>query len=375
MKKKSKKNNSGKDLKERKNLVSITDLKTEKENNYEIYDLDEAEAPQAEKQVGFLMKIFLYFQTIKNKIIEYIRKKKKERLTLMFIPHNEKSIRHYHISNLNLSIILISISILIIISAVLVVNHNSTVQEVDKLKVSHKDAKKQFKKIRSEISLIHQSFDGVRENLVNLYALIKGEKAKALFAKGGKENISFENIENKSIKDVGDEKIPVEIYMLNRILEDIKIADKPLSEIKDYIQKRKKIFKNTPTLWPVKGYILNPYGYVRNAQTLKIERSNGIDIASFPGNPVVATAPGKVISIKKDLQWNWTVKIKHKYRYYTVYKGLERVTVPIGEELAKGENLGYIGYSKDSIENILHYEIHVGVEAIDPMPYVNYIRE
>lgn len=373
MKKIEKKDRSNKKSKQ---MLSITSTKEDKDNNYEIYDLDEVESFQKNKEekksfILFFIKIKNWIVRIKNKIIEYIIQKKKERLTLMFIPHNEKSIRHYHISNLNLSIILLSISLVVVISSILVINHNSTVQEVDKLKVSHKDAKKQFKKIRSEISVIHESFDEVRKNLVNLYQLLKGEKAKNLFAKGGGDSISLSSSEER----IGEEKIPVEIYMLNRILEDIKIADKPLEEIKNYIQKRKKIIKNTPTLWPVKGFIINPFGYMRNSQTLKIESNYGIDIAAFPGNPVIATAPGKVISIKKDLQWNWSVKIKHKYGYYTVYKGLERVTVPIGEELAKGENLGYIGYSKDSIENVLHYEIHVGVEAVDPMPYINYIQE
>ncbi len=360
--------------------LSVLDVRYQKEK-ISVYNLDGPEdSPIRRKEnekKSLAGKIKFFILGKKKQFSETIRRKKQERLTLMFIPHNEKSIRHYHISNLNLTIILASFSLVIIISSILVIRHNSTIQEVDKLKVSHKDASKQFAKIRSEIYQIYSSFDDVRTNLVGLYSIIKGGEADSIFAKGGvsidpaKIKASVENTEEK----INQEKIPVEIYMLNRILDDIKIADKPLGEIKSFIQKRKRIIKNTPTLWPVTGYIVNSFGNKTNAITLRSETNPGIDIISFPGNPVVATAPGKVVLIKKDLRWNWTVKIKHKYGYYTVYKGLERVTIPEGENLAKGETLGYLGYTKESTENILRYEIYVGVEAVDPLPYINYIRE
>ncbi len=368
--------------KAKKNVsVSVLDVRYQKEK-ISVYNLDEPDLElgtrkKQETKKNFSQGVKDYVLSQKKHFYETIRRKKQERLTLMFIPHNEKSIRHYHISNLNLTIILASFSLVIIISSILVIRHNSTIQEVDKLKVSHKDASKQFARIRSEIYQIHSSFDDVRTNLIGLYSIIKGKDAENIFAKGGISAPSAQKPETVSGSEekINQEKIPVEIYMLNRILDDIKIADKPLNEIKSFIQKRKKIIKNTPTLWPVSGYIVNSFGNKTNAITLRSETNPGIDIISFPGNPVVATAPGKVVLIKKDLRWNWTVKIKHKYGYYTVYKGLERVTIPEGENLAKGETLGYLGYTKESTENILRYEIYVGVEAVDPLPYINYIRE
>ena len=80
-------------------------------------------------------------------------------------------------------------------------------------------------------------------------------------------------------------------------------ADEKFKErVEKFIKKREKIIKNTPTFWPVKGYIINPFGFIRNAHRLQVTVNNGIDIVTNPGSEVLVAAPGVVISIKENLK-------------------------------------------------------------------------
>lgn len=322
---------------------------------------------------SFTKNFFNWLLIKKTQFQEIVKTKKEERLTIMFIPHNERSIKNYHISNLTLTIIVGTLSLMVIISSILIINHTSTVQEVDKLKISQKDAKIQFAKIRQEIKEITGSYSEIRESLSQLYGLAQGKKNdNSLFGQGGVEMPAHE-LEEESSADHNAESIPIEIFMLNRILNDMEISEKPLIHIEKFIKKREKIIKNTPTLWPVQGYIVNPFGFVRSAHKFQVYFNNGIDIAANPGAEVSASAPGVVMDIGYHAKWHNYVRVRHNYGYVTIYKGLERVSVSINDKVTKGDVVGYMGHPADSLEPILHYEIHIGVDAQNPLPYLTYI--
>lgn len=306
-----------------------------------------------------------------QKILAWIKKKRNERLTLMFIPHNELKIRNYHVSNLTLIIISSFLGLVLLVSAFLVIRHNSTIQEVDKLRVSHKDAEVQFAKVRQEIIDLSHSYEDIRQNLASLGQLSSGKSDRA--GQGdGKDSFAAElaALQQKTSQSKDPEKIPLEIFLMNRMLHDMEISRGSLGQVQEFLKKREKVLKNTPTVWPVQGYVINPYGFVRLAHKLNVQYNAGVDIAVPFGAVVQATAPGIVVGINKESNLTYTVRIRHNYGYETVYKGIETVTVSQEEKVNKGEQIGHVGHADDNFESILHYEVHIGVEAVNPMPYL-----
>ncbi|MES0489683.1 MAG: M23 family metallopeptidase [Leptospirales bacterium] len=316
-----------------------------------------------------------FLRTTYQQLIILLKRKKEERLTLMFIPHNEQKIKNFHISNLTLSIIIGLFTSVVVVSSVLIINHTSTLQEVKKLKISQEDAKIQFAKIREEIRSMDSSFGNIRTKISDLHALSlnKSKSDVASFGQGG-PSIPLENISESN--ETGEKsEIPPEIFLLNRIIDDMERSEKPLQDIEKFLEKRSKIIKDTPTLWPVEGYVVNPYGMVRHADNLKAYFNSGIDISAPPGSEVVVSAPGLVSSITRDSKWGWIVKIRHNYGYETIYKGLDRVTIEVDKDISKGDTIGYLGNGQGVSGSILHYRIYIGVDAQDPMPYLSYIAE
>lgn len=353
-------------------------------NSFAIIDLDrelENDTPDNSTRSNKLSLLLQYFVEYKNQALKKLRQMREERLTVMFIPHNENQIKNYHISNLSLNIILLVSGIVIMISAILIIRHNSTVQEVDKLKISQKDAQVQFAKVRQEIRDIGVSYAKFRRHISELSGLMKGKRKAddSLFAIGGAEELVNKQEKMTFREHVNDaqnaEELPLEMFLLNRIMYEMKVAQMPMDNLKAYLKKREKIIRNSPTLWPTKGYILNPYGYIRTGDRLRAVFNRGIDIVTMPGAEVAATAPGVVVAIERDTRFVYTVRIRHNYGFETVYEGLERVSVGKNEKLSKGERIGYVGNFSDSPEHLLHYEIHIGVESVDPMPYISVLKQ
>ena len=109
------------------------------DSNISVYDFDNYfDIKSTKKYHSTFNKIlrFLYniFVNMYKSILKTINKKKKEQLTLMFIPHNENKISNYSISNLSLTIFLSIVGLCLIIGSVLIINHTSMVQEVGKAK-------------------------------------------------------------------------------------------------------------------------------------------------------------------------------------------------------------------------------------------------
>ena len=335
-----------------------------------VHDLDIERANlDRESSTDFLQRFFYAFVSLMRNVLSRIRLQRHQKLTFMVIPHNDRQIKNYQISNLSLNIILGFVVLVVTVSSILIIRHNSTIQEVDKLKVSQKDAQLQFARIREEIKTIGQSYQQVRNNLVKLLGYL-GQKSEQqiLLARGGELS---EVLNKRREDDPGAEEIPEELFLLNRILSEAENSLAPLNEIDGFLKKREKVIRNPPTIWPVKGTILNPYGFVRDSGTLKPGVNEGLDIATYPGAQVLSAAPGLVTSVIRTTADGFQIQVRHNYGYETTYTGLERVIVSENEKVVKGEPIGFMGFTQERNNAVLHYEVRIGLDKVDPYSYLS----
>lgn len=306
------------------------------------------------------------------RFIEFIQRKKKEQITVMLIPHNEKKIRSVHLSNLTLGIVIGIVSIIVIVSSILIIRHNGTVREVDKLIVSQEDAKIQFDKIKGEIQQITSLYSSLRQKLDTLQKLTSNNSSRQEFnfGIGGGIDENYQEADSSSA-----EELPSEIYLMSRITNDMSSSEEIIHSIQGYLKKRSKVISTTPTLWPVIGSIINPFGLVRNSHDMKVQYNKGIDIATIAGSPVISTAPGVIISVRKDHHWQYIVRIRHSFGYETVYKGMQKVSVKPDEKVSKGSPIGFAGTLPSLADSMIHYQIYIGSEAQNPLPYLSYVKE
>jgi murein DD-endopeptidase MepM/ murein hydrolase activator NlpD len=119
-------------------------------------------------------------------------------------------------------------------------------------------------------------------------------------------------------------------------------------------------------IWPTKGVLTSGYGR-RWGRMHK-----GIDIAAPVGTPVVAAAPGVVVSAG----WNRggygnLVEIQHPDGSLTIYAHNNRMLVRRGQEVAQGQQISEMGSTGRSTGPHCHFEVHPpGRGAVNPIAYL-----
>ena len=119
-------------------------------------------------------------------------------------------------------------------------------------------------------------------------------------------------------------------------------------------------------IWPSKGVITSGYGW-RWGRMHK-----GIDIAGPIGTPIMASAPGEVVSAG----WNSggygnLVKVKHSDGSLTLYAHNSRILVRKGQKVEQGQQIAEMGSTGYSTGPHLHFELHpIGRGAANPMAYL-----
>ena len=146
-----------------------------------------------------------------------------------------------------------------------------------------------------------------------------------------------------------------------------------LQEIIDEISSREKYFASRPSIIPVdssKYYISSGFGYRKSPFTGLRQFHSGIDIVSPRGTPVIATANGKVISVKREGSMGKTIKIRHNKELVTLYGHLLNYAVKRWDKVKRGQVIGYIGSSGLSTGYHLHYEIRKNKKKVNPFNFI-----
>ncbi len=96
----------------------------------------------------------------------------------------------------------------------------------------------------------------------------------------------------------------------------------------------------------------------------------GLDIAAWPGAPIVATADG-VVSFSGSLSgFGYVILIDHGFGYTTFYGHNKANKVRKGQRVKRGDIIAYVGNSGRSTGPHLHYEIQVNGVPVDPTKYI-----
>ena len=119
--------------------------------------------------------------------------------------------------------------------------------------------------------------------------------------------------------------------------------------------------QDTAWLWPASGAVITGFSEATN---------KGVDIAGKPGDPVIASAAGKVVYSGAGLRgYGKLVILKHDDQYLTAYAHNQNLLVKEGDEVSKGQRIAELG-STDADRPKLHFEIRRQGRPVDPMQYL-----
>lgn len=114
--------------------------------------------------------------------------------------------------------------------------------------------------------------------------------------------------------------------------------------------------------WPTRGKIIKRYSSVKG--------SKGVNIAGKKGQPIYATAPGKVVYAGNALRgYGNIIIIKHNSDYLSAYAHNDSLLVKENQRVKSGQKIALMGKTSSPIVQ-LHFEIRYKGKSVDPLRYL-----
>lgn len=127
-----------------------------------------------------------------------------------------------------------------------------------------------------------------------------------------------------------------------------------------------------PSLMPVSARAMTSGFGLRQHPILGTLRAHsGIDLAASYGSPIVATSDGMVDTANWAGGYGLLVALDHGGGLQTRYGHMSRLAVMPGQQVRKGEVIGYVGSTGRSTGPHLHYEIRVNGQAVNPASHLH----
>lgn len=116
--------------------------------------------------------------------------------------------------------------------------------------------------------------------------------------------------------------------------------------------------------------ITSPFGTRRDPFTGVTTTHSGIDIGASYGSPIYACASGTVTAATYNSIFGYHVRINHGNGFLTLYGHMIRYTVHEGQQVQRGELIGYVGSTGKSTAPHLHLTLYCNGSLVNPLNYL-----
>ncbi len=293
------------------------------------------------------------------------------KLTIMVVPHSRGKVVNFqtNVFALTFGILLI---IGIVASFVYFKKQDSGIRsELSKMTKENHELLASFDELRDENNNVLQSVKRFKTSLsktLSILGINQSKTSSRQSAADGDLNSLFETQELAEglTQEVSDMK------QLATFLDD---SIQPIEQIGKMLENQETLFTDIPNIWPIKGgigHISQQFGQNTHPISGVWYIHKGLDISTYrSGDPILATANGKVVTVAYDSGFGNYVIIQHKHGTYTRYCHMSTVKVKKGQTVSQRDVIGTIGNTGLSTGPHLHYEVHIGSDVVDPAKYVN----
>ena len=139
-----------------------------------------------------------------------------------------------------------------------------------------------------------------------------------------------------------------------------------LESVRDSIERRHALAMATPSIWPVAGWLSSSFGTRKDPFSDGRDFHPGLDISADYGQPVLATGDARVMTAGMNGAYGNMVTLDHGYGITTKYGHLSRIVVSDGQQVKRGDLIGFVGSTGRSTGAHLHYEVWMNGRLTNP---------
>lgn len=151
--------------------------------------------------------------------------------------------------------------------------------------------------------------------------------------------------------------------------------EKQLGVLESMLLNRNLTEKTLPEGRPVRGGWLSSYfGKRTDPFTGKSAWHKGVDFAGKDGDDIIAVAAGVVTYSGNRYGYGKMVEIDHGKGYVTRYAHNSENTVDVGDEVKRGQVIGFMGSTGRATGPNLHFEVLHRGKSVDPVKFIKTVQ-
>lgn len=249
--------------------------------------------------------------------------------------------------------------------------------ELERLRASHNALEIEntnFRETTGELTSQIQSLEGVIDELgarptldpaqakamSRLPAVVRARAAGGTTQTGGSQkSASLSSVFSSSFNSPEDT-----FGVLRTLLQGL---ESRLRTVRSDVERTETLAAATPSIWPAHGWLTGTFGGRSDPFTGERGFHQGLDISTPKGQPVFATADGKVQSAAYNGDYGNQIVLSHAFGITTRYGHMSRFNVKAGATVKRGDVIGFVGSTGRSTGAHVHYEVLVNDKLINPL--------
>jgi hypothetical protein len=183
---------------------------------------------------------------------------------------------------------------------------------------------------------------------------------------GGSEKLSLPQGENFPI-------ILTNYQRLDKLKRQVEIEEQTMAEINMLLNEKVQMWASRPAIQPIDNRQLDQlyltYGLRLHPIFKTLKDHKGLDFDAPRGTPVYATGDGKIEKAHFSGTYGNVVYINHDHGFETRYAHLSKFKVKVGDYVKRGQVIGLVGNTGNSVSAHLHYEVLIKGKHVNPINF------
>jgi len=160
---------------------------------------------------------------------------------------------------------------------------------------------------------------------------------------------------------------------IDKLARQVDIERQSFNELQELLEEKMRIWASRPAIQPIDNRQLDrlhlTFGPRMHHIFGRVIDHKGLDFTASKGTPVYATGDGKVIKAYHSESYGKVIFVNHGHGFETRYAHLFSFNAKPGDRVKRGQVIGYVGNTGNSVSSHLHYEVLYKGEHINPINF------
>lgn len=160
---------------------------------------------------------------------------------------------------------------------------------------------------------------------------------------------------------------------LENLGHQLDVEVQSFEELNKMVNERIEMWATRPAIQPISNKQLDRLHMTYGARLHPIFHvymdHKGLDFAASQGTPVYATGDGRITMAYFSGSYGNVIYLDHGHHYETRYAHLSGFAIKAGEKVKRGQIIGYVGSTGNSVSAHLHYEVLYKGQHTNPINF------